>query len=168
MRCSVTHISLLLPPVGAVAQQNCTSPHLDEPHVTIAEISTTISITGTADSSLSVKCYRDNGITTAVQNSTFNPGTGTILITYTVLEGSVDIFCKSTCDNDEQGETNIITITGEGERVVFSVWLMLWCTYCLLNMIEHMQLNQVEITYFSLHETVHILSGQTFNYTEGQ
>ena len=120
MRCNEAHLSLLLPPVGAVAQQNCPSPHFERPCI-IAEINTTISITGTVNASFtigsvthyvdSVECFRDSGTTIDSDYSA-----GTILITYTVLEGSVEIFCNSTCGSiEEQVKSNIITIIGEGE-----------------------------------------------------
>jgi len=120
MRCNVAHLSLLLPPIGAVAQQNCPSPHFEGLCI-IAEINTTIHITGTVNTSFtigtvthhvdSVECFRDNGTTIDSDYSA-----GTILITYTVMEGTVEIFCNSTCGSiEEQGTSNIITITGEGD-----------------------------------------------------
>ena len=88
--------------------------------MTTAEINTTISITGTVNTSYtngtanftvdSVVC-KENG--TIIDSSST---AGTILITYTVMEGSVEISCTSTCRHIQMhGKSNIITITGEGE-----------------------------------------------------
>ena len=100
--------------------QDCPSPYLDEPPVTTVEINTTVSITGTVNTTYtngtetftvdSVVC-KENG--TTIQSSST---AGTISITYTVMEGSVEISCTSTCRYLEmQGKSNVITITGEGE-----------------------------------------------------
>jgi len=130
----VAHLSLLLPPVGAVAPQNCPSPCLEEPRVPTAEINTIIHINGTVNTTYTsgtvtyyvdaVMCYRDNGIHIERSYSA-----GIIVIPYTVLEGPVEIFCNSTCGHiDKHGKSNIITIIGEGE-ICGIQWLMLWCTY---------------------------------------
>ena len=84
--------------------------------MTTVEINTTIFITGTVPASssvLSVECFKYNGsISTSLNSATSS--SGNITITYTVMEGSVDIFCNSTCA-DKRGKSNVITITGEGK-----------------------------------------------------
>ena len=99
-----------------------------------AEINTTIYINGRVNTTYTngtvtydvdaVDCFRDNGIDIGKHYSD-----GTIVITYTVLEGSVEIFCNSTCRHiGKHGKSNIITIIGEGEMCGIQ-WSMLWCTY---------------------------------------
>ena len=81
-----------------------------------------MTITGTVNSTMgadviAVECYG----TTLNSDYSSSSGAGTILITFIVVEGSVRIFCNSTCLGiDEHGKSNVITITGEGEVVVFS------------------------------------------------
>ena len=87
--------------------------------MTTLEIKTTISITGTVNSSVcSVECFKYNDSISTSLNSTTS-SSGNISITYTVMEGSVDIFCNSTCADGGQGKSNVITITGKGELAAF-------------------------------------------------
>ena len=94
------------------------SLHLVEPQGQLST-NTIITITGTADCSLlGVDCYEDSG-TTLTQLESGHDGTGSISATYTVKEGSVEIFCDGTCEGtDEYIRSNVITITSEGELVV--------------------------------------------------
>ena len=138
------------------------SLHLVEPQGQLST-NTIITITGTADCSLlGVVCYEDSG-TTLTQIESGHDGTGSISATYTVKEGSVEIFCDGTCeDTDEYIRSNVITITSEGELVVifgqYTVYSIQLCGACAIHQLLHKRyalwwaglIKQVKLLCFSL------------------